>query len=138
MVLILGTNAPPVEELGKKHCRDIIKPSHSDLATICYTSVSLVQQVPCSVQLKFFALTRELLVYQKVTNFVNHFPRFTHFVQVFCSPMVTWLWRLNQISTDMPLALRSASPCCPIFHWHISTRFVGNVSFAPPFLKRRS
>ena len=47
--LILGTNAPPVEELGKKHCRDITKPSHNDLATICYTSVSFVQQVRCLV-----------------------------------------------------------------------------------------
>ena len=33
----------PVEEFGKKHRRDIIKSSPSDLATLCYTSVSSVQ-----------------------------------------------------------------------------------------------
>jgi long-chain acyl-CoA synthetase len=32
-----------VEEFGKKHCRDIIRPSPDYLATICYTSVSFVQ-----------------------------------------------------------------------------------------------
>lgn len=32
-----------VEEFGKKHYRDVIVPSPSDLATICYTSVSSSQ-----------------------------------------------------------------------------------------------
>jgi hypothetical protein len=32
-----------VEDYGKQHRRDIIRPSPSDLATICYTSVSSIQ-----------------------------------------------------------------------------------------------
>ncbi len=34
--------AVSVEEFGKKHRRDIIKPSPNDVATLCYTSVSSI------------------------------------------------------------------------------------------------